>query len=112
MSQSRDPVLLYQGCLKPALHGRALPLPFLLFPVLYLMPHPRFVTAGDPWASLRFVLSLNLPHSPFLPGFDNAFTSMARIQFQSEGTQKYDSPLPGLPIPCYNVTLWNASHTV
>lgn len=79
MSRSRDPALLHQGCLRLASHGPTLPLPFLLFPVLYLTPHPGCVTAGVPWANLRFVLSLNLPHSQFLPESENAITLMPKV---------------------------------
>lgn len=67
MSQSRDPAP-YHGCLRLGPHGPALPLPFLLFPVVCLTPSPGFVTVGGPWAKLRFVLSLNLLHSLFLLG--------------------------------------------
>lgn len=90
------------GCLRPGPHGPALPLPFLLFPVVYLTPSPGLVTTGGPWANLRFVLSRNLPHSLFLPGSD-ALTFVPRIEPQDgEHSEKCASPLPELLIPCDN----------
>lgn len=101
MSRSRDPAL-HQGCLRLGPHGPTLPLPFLLFPVVYLTPSLGLVTAGGPWANLRFVLSLNLPHSLFLLGSD-ALTFMPRIQPQDgEHSEKCASSLPQLLIPCDN----------
>ena len=66
------------GCLRPGPHGPAPPPPFLLFPVVCLTPSLGFVIVGGPWAKPRFVLSLNLPHSLFLPGSD-ALTFKPRV---------------------------------
>lgn len=84
MSRSRDPAQ-HQGCLGLGPHGPTLPLPFL-FPVVSLTPSPGLVTAGGPWANLRFVLSLSLPQSLFLPGSDALRPSCPGYSHKMENT--------------------------